>query len=153
MPFPLCLPESDRMPLRTCLPESDRVPMCTCLANNARLPLYLCQPLYIRQTMMLQTKYNIIVYSMKCNGCPEALACIKGIASHSSCVPLKYVIQLQSSIMHWPIRVSLPFALQRVTLCNFLANNARLPPFPLCIYQHVYRHQTMMLQTIYNIIV
>ena len=56
---------------------------------------------------------------------PQALACVKGTARHSSCVSLSsgqqnitQYIQPSSSMMHWPIRAPLPFASQKVTECH-----------------------------------
>ena len=106
----LCLPERLRAPFPVCLPDNDRVPLYACLADNARVPAFpfsTYQHMHINQTIMLQTIYNIIVQSVVCNECPEALACVKGIARHSSCVSLstylqsiKRYMQLSSCTMH-----------------------------------------------------
>ena len=61
------LTNQNALPL--CLPESDRVPLRTCLADNAReLALSLCIYINIYTYNKQQCSNLYTVYSMKCNG-------------------------------------------------------------------------------------
>ena len=89
---------------------------------------------------------------MNCNGCPQALACVKGRARHSSCVYPKYT-PTKYDIIHTVIiiyfastdRRALPFASQRVTECPCALAFRTMPecsPLPsIHVNLHTYNKQ------------
>ena len=99
--------------LPLCLPESDRVPLCTCPANKARLlafRLYLYQPIYIKQ---------ISIYDALTNQSALPL-CLP----ESDRVPLCNCLPHNARVLAFPLYLYQPIYIQQTrmlqTICNII---------------------------------